>query len=65
MKDCFKSYPLLPHLQALSRHILVPVPLPNMHRSCSAYQKHRHKSADKPGNDKRNPKPHPARAPAV
>mgnify|MGYP002355624818 CR=1 FL=1 len=57
--------PLLPLFQALSLHVPVSIPLPNTHRSCSAYQKHHHGSADRPGNDKRNPMPHPVKVPAV
>ena len=57
--------PLLPLFQALSPHIPVSIPLPNTHRSCSAYQKHHHGLADRPGNDKRNPMPHPVKVPAV
>ena len=59
----YVKIPLFP--TAFSQHIPVPVPLPNMHRSCSAYPIHRHESADRPRNGKKNPMPHPVKVPAV
>ena len=66
-KECGMKYFVTGGLdfRRFSQYIPVPVPLPDTHRSCSAYQKHHHGSADRPGNDKRNPKPHPVKVPAV
>lgn len=46
-----EPYPAL--IRRFSQHIPVPVPLPDTHRSCSAYRKPHHGSTGKPRNDKR------------
>lgn len=48
---------------SFSLHIPVLIPLPDTSHSCNAYRIHHHESVDKPENDKRNPMPHPVKAP--